>query len=274
MARRPFVAAFLALFLFSIPIALQAVATKDATAASLLQAAVSALTKGTNVTDVTLTGTATRTYGSDVQTGVVTLMALGGRASSVSLELSGGSRTQTINQLQAVPAGQHSGPDGTLHAMALHNCWGPADWFFPALAFAEALNDPSIALAYVGEETRDGIAVQHVRFWRVVDSHGSNPRPLALIAHGSAVDAYLNPANALPVTLDFNTHPHKNALEDFAVEIQFSDYQKMSGVVQPTQIEKLLNGRRVLDIYVSGVSLNTGIQPSAFAISAVSGGQQ
>lgn len=251
----------------------QTTASKDPRAVNLLSASVSALTKGTNVTDVTLTGTATRTYGSDVQTGAVTLTALGGKASSVSLELSGGSRTKVINQLQAVPKGQRSGPDGTLHAMALNNCWTPADWFFPALALAEALNDPSVALAYVGQETRNGVAVQHVRFWRVLHSSGASGA-VDFIAHLSTGDVYFSTANSLPLALDFNIHPPKNARVNLAIKIRFSNYQEMSGIVLPTRVEKFLNGGRVLDINVSGVSLNTGIQPSAFAISAVSGGQQ
>jgi hypothetical protein len=274
MSCRFLAASVLISILTALPGLSQTLTVKNPTAASLLGSAIKTMTQGVPVSDATLTGTATRTYGSDVQTGSVTLQALGGTAGRISLELSDGSQSEIINQLQGAPAGQWAGPDGTVHAMATHDCWVPANWFFPPLALAEALNDPSVAVADVGQETSNGEAVEHLRFWRVVASHASTPQPIALITQLSAVDVYLDAANALPVALDFNIHPESNAGVDLQVEIRFSNYQQVSGLLLPMHLGKFVDGSEVLDLNLAGVSLNTGLLPSEFAVSAASGGQQ
>lgn len=271
MPSRSFAIVTLVLILASIPAFSQTVAPKGTTAASLLGNAVNALTEGVPVSGVTFSGTVTRTAGSDVETGSVTMEALGGTSGRVNLALSDGQRSQIINQSQGRPAGQWSGTDGTVHAMALHNCWTPADWFSPALALAEALNDPSVAITYVGQETRDGEAVQHIRFWRVFppqSSKSGSAKALAKMESLSAADVYLDAAKYLPVALDFNIHPENNAAINIPVEIQYASYQQMNGILVPTHTQKLINNSPLLDIYVTSIAVNPNLSSTDFAITA------
>lgn len=246
----------------------QTTAAKDPRAVSLLSGAVSALAGGTNITDVTLTGTATRTAGSDVETGAVTLQALGGLNGRTQMTLTNGPWTEVIHQSQGAPAGQWSGSDGVAHAMAQHNALVPAAWFFPALALAEALNDPSVQLAYVGQEVTGNVAVQHVRFWRMIPSGMASDAAVQLFEHLTAVDVYLASANSLPVAVGFNIHPDNNEKLDIPVEIQYGNYQKSNGILLPAHVQKFINNSLFLDLNIAGVAVNTNLPPSVFAVGA------
>lgn len=269
----------LLLFLFAIPANSQTTVLKAPAAETLLSNAVKALTLGVPVSSVTLTGTATRTAGSDVETGAATLEVLGGTESRVDLSLTNGQQTETINQAAGAPAGQWSGTDGKLHAMSSHNCWIPASWFFPALALAEALNDPSVTISYIGQETRDGQAVQHVRFSRFFPAGSDNKFGLALLQHLTTADIYLDSANSLPAELDFNLHPDNSSSLDIPVEIMYGGYKKTSGILLPTTIQKLINHSVFLDLNITGVTINSNLSPAEFAVAptaqqgTVGGGQ-
>lgn len=248
----------------------RAQAQRDPRAVSLLNAAMSALSRGANIRDVTLTGTVSRTAGSDIETGTATLQALGGAAGRIQMTLTGGPQSEVINQSQGAPAGQWSGPDGSQHAMAQHNGLVPAAWFFPALVLAEALNDPSVQLAYVGQEVKGDVAVEHIRFWRVIPSGLSTDAAVKLLAHLTTADVYLAAANSLPVALDFNIHPDQNELLDIPVEIGYSGYQKINGILLPAHVEKFINNSLLLDLNITGAAVNTNLSSSDFATMAAS----
>ena len=247
-------------------------ASKDTTAVALLSQAVNVLSQAVPVNSITLTATATRTAGSDVETGTATLEALSGEASRVSLALTDGQQSETINQSQAAPGGQWSGTDGSVHPMALHNSMIPASWFFPALALAQAINDPSISITYIGQETLDGEVVQRVRFWRILRGEAGTPEDLARFHDLSAADVYLDASNSLPVELDFNLHPDNNLSVDIPAEIQYSGYQKIGGILLPARIQKSLNHSVILDLNVTGAAVNTNLSPADFAVAATATG--
>jgi len=246
----------------------QTTAAKDPRAVTLLSSAISALVGGTNITDATLTGTVTRTAGSDVETGAVTLQALGGLAGRMNMTLTNGPWTEVINQLQGALGGEWSGPDGVQHAMAQHNALVPAAWFFPALALAEALSDPSVQVAYVDQETMGGVAVAHIQFWRVLPSGLSSADASGLFAHLTTADVYLAAANSLPVALGFNIHPDDNEKLDIPIEIQYGDYQKINGILSPARVQKFINNSPFLDLSITGVAVNSNLSPSDFAVAA------
>jgi hypothetical protein len=251
------------------PVWSQSSGSKDPRAITLLNATVSALVIGVNVTNVALTGTVTRTADSDLETGSATLEALGGGESRINLTLTAGQRSEVINQSQGAPAGQWSGPDGTVHAMASHNCWAPASWFFPALALGQAANDPSMAITYIGQETRDSVVVQHIRFWHLLQNSNISPKLQARLEALNAVDVYLDAANSLPVELDFNLHPDSNAAVNIAVEVLYSNYQGANGIFLPEHIKKLINNSLFLDLRVTKATVNTNFSTADFAITAV-----
>ncbi|MGH9353988.1 MAG: hypothetical protein ACRD2G_17810, partial [Terriglobia bacterium] len=197
------------------------------------------------VSDVTLTASATYTAGSDHETGTATLRALGTAQSRVMLNLDNGQREEVRNGV----AGAWVGADGAAHPMATHNCWVDANWFYPLLTLEAASADPTISVTLAGQTTVNGEAVEDLILSRIVPHQG--PAITIEIQKLSAVHLYLDASTLLPVELDFNVHPDKNANRDIPVGIQFSNYHAVSGVLVPFHIQKYLQHSLLLDLQVS-----------------------
>lgn len=246
----------------------QTAAPRDAQAVTIASRSLQALTRGTSLTDVALQGTTTYTAGSNIETGTVTLLASGNLASRMNLSLTEGQRTEVRNGAQ----GDWIGPDGVEHSMATHNCWPDADWFYPGLSFQALNSDSGLGMSYIGSETKNGLAVQHIRLFRVVPSGSGVPQANVLAL--STEDLYLDASSYLPLFLDFSTHPDNAFNRDFSVEVAFSDYQQMSGVTVPVRIQKHLNGALVLDVTITSASVNSGLPSSDFAVIDTTGDAQ
>lgn len=233
----------------------------DPRATTLANQAMLALIGTTAVSDITLTGTATRVAGSDVGSGSVTMKALGTGESKLDLDLSNGTRSEVRNLLTG-PGGSWVGPDGVAHGLVSHNCLTDAAWFFPALSALSQASSPNVLATYVGQETRSGVAVQHLRFMTQVASAAADPS--GLVQSLSSEDIYLAASSSLPVALVFYTHPDNNANVNIPVEIDFSNYQSVSGAQIPFRIQKFLNGSLLLDITIQSAALNSGLTDSVF----------
>lgn len=256
--------------------------TSDPQAVAAVQGALTALVGSANLSDVTLTGTANRIAGSDNESGTATLEAMAGGYSLLSLSLPLGPRSETRNPAgtplpgvlppgipaavaqAAQPVGAWSGPDGNTHGMANHNIMTDATWFFPALTIATFASSQSYILSYIGQETHDGQPTVHLSVSRPFPQA---PAQIAtLVQHLSQMDLYLDPGTLLPVALAFNVHPDNNAGLDIPAEIQFSNYQAVSGVLVPSHVQKYLNNSLVLDLQFSNVTLNSGLTAAAFQL--------
>jgi hypothetical protein len=237
--------------------------TKDPTALGLATKSLAALTGTAQVADVTLTGTATRTAGSDVESGNVTLKALGTSDTRIDLVVSGGTRSEIRTSPSGVPQGQWLAPNGSFVNMAMHNCFTDAAWFFPALTVLSQTSDPNLMVTYVGQETRNENTVQHLHFaFKSTAQPSSIADPLPAL---SSTDIYLDATSLLPVAFAFNTHPDNNALTNIPVEVDFSNYEVVQGVQVPLHIQKFMNGSLFLDLTIQNVSVNSGLTDSAFS---------
>lgn len=251
-----------AFMFFGLPVAYPQTASQPVTsnpqAVSLANQALAALVGATQVSDITLTGTATRTAGSDVETGNITLRALGYGNARLDLSSSSGTRSEVRNIANG-PGGFWVGPGGVSHTMAYHNCMTDAAWFFPALSVLSQLSNPDFVVTYVGPETRAGVNVYHIQIWMEVTSDTSG-----ILLRLSTEDVYLSASSYLPVALVFNTHPDDDALTNIRSEVDFSNYQQVNGVEIPFRIQMLLNGGLFLDTTVESVVLNSGLPQSDF----------
>jgi hypothetical protein len=213
----------------------------------------------TTISDVTLTGTVTWN-GTD--TGNATLRALGTGESRMDLALSNGTRTEIRDAQTGALLGQWINPNNALGQFAPQNCWTDAVWFFPVLGSLAA--GQSVVLTYVGQESRNGETVQHIQSY-VYDPNwpsGLTPTDQQL----STMDFYLDATTLLPAAVTFNAHPDNDATTNLLVEVDFSTYQTMSGVVVPTHIQRYQQANLMVDVTVSGASFNTGIPLSVFAV--------
>lgn len=257
-------------FLFSIPLLLSVPAaaqsgqpSQDQQATALMTRAVSALTGGSPTRDITLTGTATWIAGSDTETGPATLTAMPTGQSRTSLHLTSGPRSEVRSLASDGSAtGAWSGPDRTTHSVVDHNLWTPSVWFFPEFILASPGPNPTVAAAYVGQETRNGLSVQHLTLAQQV---ASTPDAAAHIARLSRVELYLDSTSSLPVAIVFAIHPDKDSNIDIPVEVDFSNYQTFGSAMVPLHVQRLVQNSLVLDLQLQSAALNTGLTPSAFA---------
>ena len=209
-----------------------------------------------------MTGTARRIAGSDDETGTATLKAVAG-ASRTDLNLSSGPRSEIQNCSGASPVGAWSGPDGVAHAISFHNLLTDPAWFFPAFPITHGLSS-GYASTYVGHETREGQAVEHVTISQT--SAVQSPHGAPQIAHLSQMDFFLDSATFLPAATTFNIHPDNNALLDIPIEIRFSDYRAVNGAQVPFHVQKFLNNGLILDLQFNTAVLNTGLAASQFQV--------
>jgi hypothetical protein len=229
-----------------------ALAQSDPQAVTFATQSIAALTGGTTVTDVTLTGNATRTVGSDVGSGSANFYAKGQYESRLDLNLSTGSRSEIRNSSNG-PQGEWLGSDGTPSRYASFNCLTDPVWFFPIFSSLASANNQNQILTYIGLETLNGESVQHLHsVW--------SGQQL------TAMDFYLDAATFLPVAINFSAHPDNDPVTNTAMQILFSDYQNINGVLVPYHIQELLNGTLLLDFTATSSIVNSGLLDSLFAI--------
>lgn len=236
----------------------------DPQAATLAAGSGARLTGGNAISDVSLTATVHHIAGSLNETGTATLKALGTSQSRLDLVLPSGTLSEVRNSSTGIPACEWIGPDGAVHATAQHNCWTDPGWFFPALSSLTQGSNANVVFSYVGQETRGGASVQHLRSYLYLA--GAKPIAISEVQRLSAIDFYLDSTTLLPVAIDFKAHPDNDEIAEIAVEIVLSDYRAINGVLVPFHIQKFINNGLVFDISVTSVSLNSGLSASVFAI--------
>jgi hypothetical protein len=254
-------------FLLAVVVAAQQLSTQTPQAVQampILQRSLGVLMGATAIKDVTLTGTARRIAGSDDETGTAVLKALATGEARMDLGFPSGQRSEVWANSVNGQSGQWTGPDGKAHAMSPDNLMTDSSWFFPSLTLSRWLSTPGYAISFVGQESRDGEAVEHVTVSLVASAIPAEIS--AMFRHLSQMEIYLDSASGLPVTLTFNTHPDNNALLDIPVEIRLSDYRAVNGTQVPFHVEKYLNNTLILDLHFEAVTLNTGLSVGDFRV--------
>jgi hypothetical protein len=213
---------------------------------------------------VTLAGTVRRIAGSDDETGNVTLKALITGEARMDSSFASGQRSEVRAELSSGPAGNWTGPDGTLHQASQHNCWTDATWFFPAFLSAYG-GSPNVQVAYVGLETRESASVLHLRATKVVpgDRLGN---PSSFVAQLSQTEIYLDSQSYLPVAITFNIHPDGNGSSDIPVEICYSGYQSVNGRQVPFHVQEYVQNGLTLDITITSATFNTSLNSAEFVL--------
>jgi hypothetical protein len=227
----------------------------DPQAVSFAAGSMTAMTSGTAIRDVTLTGSVTW---NGLDTGTATLKALGMGESRIDLVLTSGTRSEIRDAQTGVPLGQWVTPANASGSFASHNCWTDAAWFFPALGSLSASS--KVTLSYIGQESRNGTIVQHIR------SYNSQTIQFPTLQSLGTIDFYLDASTLLPVTLTFNTHPDNDAANNLLVEVDLSNYQNVGGVAVPMHIQRRQQGNVLLDIVLDSATFNIGLPLTIFAV--------
>jgi hypothetical protein len=235
-------------------------------ATALLQQSLAALSNGHAITDVTLSGTARRIAGSDDESGSSAAKALATGEARVDLSFASGSRSEVVGTSNKCLAGSWSGPDGVAHLISNHNLMTDSSWFFPTLSVGRMISSGKYVLSYVGRETHDDQAVEHVTAFQ--SSTFQPPAGIPTFSHLTQMDLFLDPNTFLPAALAFNIHPDNDAGLDIPVEVRFSDYRLINGAQIPFHVQKFINNSLFLDFQFDSAVLNSGLSTNLFTVSA------
>ena len=235
-------------------------------AAALIQQSLAAQNGGTQITDVTLTGSVVVTEGNTTESGTIVLTALATGQTKSILALPSGTRSSFRDYSVTPHVGKFIGPDGVSKDAAPHDLMGPHPaWYFPQFIMATALLAPGYSNVDLGQETRDGATVRHIAIWQ---NHGTTSAlPTRALQQFEQRDFYLDPATLLPVTLTFSligTNPNTQVkrFRDIPMttteEIRFSDYRQVQGRLVAFHVRIYVHNTLVMEIQFSSFSINTG----------------
>ncbi len=252
---RPF-SIFLASSLLSVPAPAQQPPQRNPQAVALVQQAVTVM-GGVAPADSVATGTIDLVAGSKAETGTIRILTRGVDQTAEEIVTPDGTRQVVYSREQAREAEGNSAKPLQLELVVTSQ-----SACFPLPLLAAALNHPDTAFEYLGQETLDGLAVHHIRFW---NTFSSNPK-LRHLAEFSVKDLWIDAASGLPHKLSFDRRAAGGAEPRIPVEVFFSDYRNVSGVLYPFRMEKHFNGTPWATITINNVQLNAGLTDAAFPV--------
>jgi len=206
--------------------------------------------------DSTATGTITTIAGSLTENGTITIMTRGSDQTFEQIQTPHGS-TIVYSQGQASRL-ENSSPV----ALPMERAVTSQCELFPLPLLVGALNSPDVAYKYVGLETLNGATVHHIQLWNSFASIA----PLQSIAAFSVRDVWIDSNSSLPVKIFYARRDAGGSAPSFAMEVFFSDYRRISGVLYPFSIQESFNGTPWATIAIQNVALNTGLTDANFPV--------
>lgn len=207
--------------------------------------------------DSSATGTVTIVEGSTIQNGTIQILTRGTNQTAEQMTLPG---TQRVVVYSNGAAKEISGTRSTIPPLELIVTDRSPD--FPLPLLLSVLNNPDEAYVYIGQESLNGAAAQHIQVW---NTFSSNPRLQKLSAF-TIKDLWLDSASGFPLKLAFSRQAASGDAPTFPVEVLFSDYRNVGGVMYPFQIKKSYNGTPWETIAIQSVSFNTGLTDAQFQV--------
>lgn len=227
---------------------------------SVLSQLASAFSGGQVVQQIQLTGTATWTAGSLIDSGTVSLTASTTGSSQMQLNLaSTGQRIETQTGTGSSAVCQWAGSGGVAHQISVNNCWRPALWFLPAISLQPSVLPSNLGIADLGEGAVGSSTniYRHLQGGLLASGLPTGlPNTLAAtLVQQSTEDVGLDPTSLLPAVLAYSLLPDSGSATPIAIEIHYSNYQTVNGVQIPFLIQRYINGSLQLSIVVSSAQV-------------------
>jgi len=204
--------------------------------------------------DSSATGTVSTVAGSESETGTIQILTRStDQTSEQYLTPSGFTRVYSRGRA-SVTSGS------ALSTLQVESALAAQCPYFPLPMLAGALSNPDLRFTNVGLETVDGVAVTHLKFW---NTFASIP-DLQGLSELSARDVWLDASSALPQRISFIRRSADGA--SISVDVWFSDYRTVDGVLYPFSIRVSLNGTQWAAISIQNVTFNNGLDDSRFPV--------
>jgi len=244
------------LLFLSISLVVRAPAQQDPQAIAVMRQSIAAM--GSIVPpDSSATGTVTIVEGSTTQSGTIQVLTRGTGQTAETITLAGDQRVVIYSNGDAkeVSGGQSVNPP--LELIVTDQCTN-----FPLPLLQSLLNNADEAFRYIGQETLNGVSVQHIQAW---NTFASSPR-LQSLAPFSTNDIWFDTSSGLPLKIAYSRRAGGGAVPSIPVEVFFSNYRNLSGILYPFQIQKSYNGTPWETISIQTVAFNTGLTDAQFQV--------
>jgi hypothetical protein len=234
--------------------------TRDSQAITVISQAVNAAGGAEairTIHDLTGTGAITYFWGEHEVTGKVTIRTRGNDKLLVRANLPAGDRVWAVNNGH----GLSKSTDGRTEAIPYHNTVNVGSLACPVLPLAEALENSSIDISYIGLEEATGHSAHHVRL-RARFAPAADPS--GLLSKFTARDFWIDSLTFQVIrTLDM-VHPRYKSNEDHPHELSYADFHAVNGVSIPFSLTEREDGQRLSGIQLDQVNLNQGLSDKDF----------
>jgi hypothetical protein len=227
---------------------------RDPQAFAVLQRAVTAM-GGLVPSDSVATGNVVLVEGSKTENGTIRFLTRGLDQSAEYMQVPTGLRSVVYSRGRA-------SDERSAKPLQLELAVTSQSSAFPLQLAASALSDPDAAFVYVGLENLEGQQVHHIRFWK---TFASNPK-LQSLAEVSKRDIWIDAASNLPRKLSYKRRASRGpGAVGILIEVSYSDYRNVSGVLYPYRIERFVNGTLWAAITFQNVVFNSGLTGTDFS---------
>lgn len=226
----------------------------SSSAATLIRNVASTFSSGRSIGSVQLSGTISRYSGDSSDSGPITLTATADGAASLSYQLSDGTRTESQTAAKASRSCQWSGPDGVMHDSTNSHCWSALVWYLPQISLQPNLQPSSFVMTDpVLQSTATG-SIYAFQSQLDLSSVMKNRRGASHIQVQSTTLIAVDATTFLPSVLQY-TIQSDDGPRMIAVEVRYSNYRNVGGLILAGHIERYLNGGLELAIDITQASI-------------------
>jgi hypothetical protein len=250
----------LAGLILTIPLAGQQTSTasapRDAQAITILGQALNSaggLAALTAINDSTSSGTITFFWAGEQVNGTAVLKRRGIGEFRLDIALPDGARTWIVNN----GVGTFTNVDGTVRLDPEASAFGLG---FPYAGVLAALADTSVAISYIGLETRAGVSVHHIRLGAVQSDSTALPSG----NFGIAKELYIDASTFQIFSVVDQAHLQDNLAVKVPREVRSSNFQTINGIVVASTFSETIYGQPTMTIQLSQISFNSGLTDTDF----------
>jgi hypothetical protein len=253
-------------FFFVVPCALgQATASqqtprRDQQALTLLNGALDAVgwhAGSSSPRDFTASGTITYFETNGALSGSATVRGRGSRQFRLDAQMAEGRRSIVLNDT----SWELQEPSKDTAKVSYLDVGNLGILTFPYPGIAEAINDPTAWITYVGTTQVSGRAVGQVHVWRrllyQVDESHLKVRP-------AGADYFIDLQTGLVLRTADATHPSDPARKDAVHELDFANYTTTGGVSVPMLVTERSVGQSFWELRLNSFNFNTGLTGTEF----------
>ena len=227
----------------------------DAQAIAVLQQAIVAM-GSTPPSDSTAAGTVSTVSGSQIEQGTIRILTRGTDQTLEQIQTPHGATTVYSRDEASSLVGS------TVSPLSIESALSSQCPDFPLPLLAGAINNSDIGYKYIGPETLNGAAVYHIQFW---NSYSSNPS-MKPLSDFTTKDIWIDSTSYLPARLSYVHRVAQGSSPRIPVDVFYSNYQNVSGILYPFSVHRSFNGTPWATITIQSVTLNGGLTDSDFPV--------